>query len=226
MKPYKLMAIAILLFFCTLMHSPQANATSPRSDTSSGDTRSVEEYLSQLAKTYDCYFTLEEAYEDGGTANQLSSYMVKSSPPKLSLNESLEELRRTVPNLTFTINDSTPRIVHITDARLAKKREYAMERVIKNIEFAGDVGSLISMLNMQGVPVSMPSVFTTDELRFRDLFTKGRIKGEGLKVRDILTSFLSLKGYRKLIWISQTSLGGKDNTTYIRFCGPELKSGS
>ncbi|MBV9926618.1 MAG: hypothetical protein JOZ96_16485 [Acidobacteria bacterium] len=221
MRKLKILSAVALLCFAGLSYLPHADGARAVTRAPAEASIPLEMYLSQLGDTCGCYFTLEEASEVGGAANQLAAYMVAGRTPGASLEQTLEELSRTVPNFTYSISGDKPRIVHVVDARLKRLSGYAMERVVTSIDYKGDVGGLVARINQQGIPISSPTVVFTDELKLRDLYSKGHVKAESLKVREVLSSFVPLTGYRKVIWSSRTNLGGEDQTTYVRFHGPQ-----
>lgn len=181
--------------------------------------------LSVYGEAYDCVFTIEEVWEDSGLINPLSGKLVEMTSTEQDfhqdLKSDLDALEQLIPNVKFEINQSNPRIIHIIDARLAQQKGYGLESVIPSINFKGTVVDLINEIGAQGVPISFPHVRFNGEMV--DFSTKLRVKGERLKVRDVLSNFIKLEGRsEQIIWIARTKLG-QEITSTVHFRGRQEK---
>lgn len=172
-------------------------------------------YLVYLGNDYDRFFTIEEAWRDDDSTDNIVAHWLQRSSQKKSFNEELEQLRQTIPNLGYEIDKVNPQIVHIADTRLARQKNYGLEGVIKTIDFTGKVNDLVAAISNQGIPVlHLPITFTNETL---DYETVVHVKGEGLQVRDALSKFIQLEGRRdRILWIARTKIGERE-VSYIRY---------
>jgi hypothetical protein len=172
-------------------------------------------YLVELGKDYDYFFTIEEAWREEDLADSIVNHWVQRSSQKKTVKEELEQLQQAVPNLGYEIDSVNPKIVHIKDMRLTQQKDYGLEAVIKSIEFTGKVHDLVSEINHQGIPVSAPLITFNNETM--DYDTVLQVKGVGLKVRDALSNFIQLEGRRsRILWTARTKLGQRE-VSYVRY---------
>ena len=99
-----------------------------------------------------------------------------------------------------------------------------MDRVIDDIDFSGTVIELVDAIASKGILVSAGGPVGTDDLLSMDGVTRVQVKGKGLKVRDVLSDFVSLEGRGPILWTAETHVDGSDQTSYIRFRGAPLRN--
>lgn len=173
------------------------------------------DYLVELGKADDRFFTIEEAWKGDKPMNSLEAQWIQRPLEQKSLQQELERLRGGVPNFSYEIDKANSRIVHIKDARLAQQKGYGLESVIQRIDFMGKVNELPSAIGKLGIPVSLPVVM--DIRQSLDHMTEVQVKGEGLKVRDALSNFVPLEGRRgRLLWIARTKLN-QGEVSYVYY---------
>jgi RNA recognition motif-containing protein len=217
----KLAAMLVVMTVLALGHGgallPRAFGANLMSHTSEIDQDPLPllNYLVQLGQAYDCFFTIEEAHEVSDQPNDvMEGRWIQASSSRKNLRDELEHLRQVVPNFTYEFSKNEPRIIHIKDARLAHQKGSGLDSVLKSIDFTGRLNDLPQAISKQGVAVSGQSVIFTNETR--DFTTMIQIKADTLKVRDVLTDFVPLKGrLMKILWIAKTELGqGKVSYVY------------
>lgn len=176
--------------------------------------------LEELGEKYQKYFTIEECWTEGNSSARLFARMVPHPSARRNVFQELDELKISVPYFTYYVDEKQPNIIHISDTRIGQQREYALDMVIKNIDFKGNVFDLVSALNQQGIRVSSRGiVMGAEEMLVIDFMTPVHVKGVQLKVRDALSHFIPLKGRSsRLLWIAETKHKPLE-TTYIRFRG-------
>ena len=190
----------------------------------SAETRSVplSELLMTVGETYDRFFTIEEAWKTGESMNSLEARLIQTSSERKTVEQELQRLRQTVPNFTYEIDKSNPRIVHIIDARLTQTQGYGLESVIKSIDFAGSPTELVATIGKQGISVSPQRALFTNE--FQDYSTVIHVKGEGMRVRDALSNFVPLDERKgRILWIARKKLA-EGEVTYVYYPSPGKKS--
>ena len=222
MNKYKWLTVAAIFILGVVgVHPLQATGEKFMTETSERQSVPLSQLWVELGKNYDRFFTLEEAWKDGEPWSKLESQRVQRSTEKKTLEQELEQLRQTVPDFNYEINNADSRIVHIIDARLARQKEYGLERVINSIDFTGKVNELSTAIANQGIPVSPPQLMSTHEQA--DYSTVVRVKGEGLKVRNALSNFIPLEGRGRILWIARTKLG-QGEVSYIYYLWPGKKN--
>lgn len=181
----------------------------------------LSELLSELSETQNYFFTIEQASKEGEPMNWLEAILVPKDSKEAPVLQRLEELKRTVPNFTFEINEKNPRIIHVIDARLAQQKEYGLNTELNDIDFEGKTRDLVTAISNKGVAISPQNTFTVGVPMLIDSTTVVRVKDENLKVRDALTNFIPLRGYNGIIWTATTKLGS-GQTTFINFLGSRV----
>lgn len=224
MSSYKRTFFAsFLLMAITCASVPGAQSLKQMPNMSTDKLVSLEDFLGELGETFNCHFTVEEAFIPNRVLNPMSSYLVNSSSPKLTLQQQLEALQKDVPYFSFHMDKKDPCMVHIIDTRLEKLEGYGLDMEIKEIDFTGTVNELISKIGKQGIPVSPVQLISTEDALFWDLTTKVHVKGMSLKVRNALSDFLPLKEYSRVLWTSRTNIEKRD-LSYIFFRGLRTKT--
>ncbi len=221
MTKNRLMTVALLLIFETIsIGSVRAQGLKRMTETSEQRSALLSQVFVELGKDYDCFFTIEEAWKDKEFMNAMESQRVQRFSSRKNLQQELEQLRQTVPNFTYEVDKSNPRIVHIIDSRLAQQKGYGLESVINSIDFTGTVFDLVNAIGAQGIPVSSRGLtFTHEQPDYR---TVVHVKGEGLKVRDALSNFISLDRHGRILWIARTRFE-QGEVSYIHFYTPAKK---
>jgi hypothetical protein len=184
---------------------------------SSGENRPVPlaQLLTILGDTYGRFFTIEEGWKAGEPMNSLEARQVRQPSENKGLGRELEQLRQTVTDFTYQVSTTNPRIVHIIDSRLVQQKGYGLESTLKTIDFVGPTSDLVVAIGQQGIPVATQRALFTNE--FQDYATVVRAKGNGLKVRDALSTFLPLDERKgRILWIARTKLA-RGELTYVYF---------
>lgn len=175
------------------------------------------DYLAELGKQYDYFFTLELASKVAEANDGLSSQWIQKVP-QTDLQRELEQLRQDVSNFAYEVDTLNPRIIHVMDARLKQHRGYALESILKDINFTGRANDLPAEIGKQGIPIGPPLLMSFNEAR--DRTTVLQVKGVGLKVRDALSHFVPLEKRRsRILWIARTRLNQGD-ISYVYYPYP------
>jgi hypothetical protein len=182
----------------------------------------LRQLLKQMGNRYDCYFTMEIVPTSASNAYSLETVRLpEGQGPFLSglegksLQEGLEWLKESVPNLSYSFADRA-KVVHVVDVRLTQQGGYAMDTVVGNLNFEGPLSELPNALGKKGVRVSSKNFGDTRELGIIDQSTTVKVSEKNKKVRDILTNSLDLQKRGRVLWIAETGLE-VEKTTYIRY---------
>ncbi|MBI1761599.1 MAG: hypothetical protein HYR56_09210 [Acidobacteria bacterium] len=212
----KLLSMFTFLLFTTAipaLHSMRLAPISVMAQVASQpEELSLLQFLNELGKSCECYFTLEEAWQNNEPINQVESVRISKAALKVTPQNTLELLRQQVPNLSYMIDNHNPRIVHLIDTRLLHQRGYALESIIKQVNFEGTSGELVEELKKYGSQIQLPSVLGVHEAR--QLKSDARMKaiGRALKAREVLSSFSSLENHGRILWIARTKLSDNEIT--------------
>lgn len=168
-----------------------------------------------IGQEYDCYFTIEKAWPENDSTDSITVRSVQRPSQLKSLKQQLEQLQQDVPDLVYEFDRANPRLIHIKDKRLDQQKDYALESVIKSIDFKGSLHELVDEITRQGIAVTALRITFNQETL--DYDTTVRVKAEGLKVRDALSNFILLEGRRsRILWIAGTELR-QNKVTDIRY---------
>jgi hypothetical protein len=222
MKGCTLIVIALMVICVTRVSNAFPTCSEQQTNDANKQGVLLIPYLAELGRTYNCFFTAEEAWEDNDPMNKVESYLVPRPARSEGLRWELERLRQIVPNFTFEIDKGNPRIVHVMDTRLARQKGYGLDGVLKNIDFSGNINDLVVAISKQGVSISPPALIDTHEGMFQDFTTVVQVKGKSMKVRDALSNFIPLNGRGMILWIARTKIGPGE-TSYIQFRGSQKK---
>jgi hypothetical protein len=186
---------------------------------SANDDVAVEDLLTNLGMKNSVTFTLEEAIGKDGMMGPIRTSVHRRISEGSALTGVLDELSQSVPHFTWRADASNPKIIHIVDERLLHRRTYALDMVIKELDFAGKVNRLVDAIAAKGIPVSSLGGADVVDAMVTDYRTELQVKGKDLRVRDALTDFVPLEGRGPILWVAETRLEGPDQTSYIRFRG-------
>lgn|SRR5262249_8132564 len=173
---------------------------------------SLLEFLRETGNINNCFFTIEEAWQDGEAFNQVESTRINKAFAGAKTQSALQSLRESAPNLTYTVSKQNPNIIHLTDVRLLRQGRYGVESIVTHINFEGTSGELIDELRNRGVSVQRPALLDISEARRLKSDAKMKVNGSGLKVREILSGFTTLENRGRILWIARTKLGTNEVT--------------
>jgi hypothetical protein len=215
MYRWKLVLMAILMSLPGSLsaRTPQiASGAAKNSDT-------VLHIFDELGNQYDRFFTVEEAWTETEPMNLLKDGMVQRPKPTGNVFRDLDQLRKLIPDFTYYADKRNPRIIHVSDSRVAQQKGYGLDQVVKEINFEGLAFDLVNVIGQQGIRVSSRGPIDTTEMLFLDLVTRVHVKGKRLTVRDALSNSIPLEGRSsRILWIAETKLGIGE-ITYVRFRG-------
>lgn len=186
---------------------------------SADDAVSLQDLLTDLGVKNGVTFTVEEAVLKDGLMGTMRNSAHRRIPEGSALNAALDELSQSVAHFTWHADASNPKIIHIIDEHLLRRRGYALDMVIGELDFAGTVNRLVDAIAAKGVPVSSLGGADVGDAMVTDYKTIVQVKGKGLTVREALTDFVPLDGRGPILWLAQTRIEGPDQTTYVRFRG-------
>lgn len=182
------------------------------------------EYLVALGNKYHCFFTLEQGWDEQDIRNQLKLYRVENfgidtttlAIRQGSVEEVLNELSSALPNFSYIINASNPKIIHIIDRRLQQQKNYGLNKALTNFHFQGTVYKLTEAINKEESLVAPTNMLDTYEAMTVDYKTPVQAEVTSLTIREVLSNFIKLKHHSPLLWIASTQLV-EDGVSHVHF---------
>lgn len=216
-KHHLTLLVAILVLGAILALCAPAWITKAMPQDSNEQSMGLNGILFGLGRDYDCFFTIEGAWQEGEPTMRLEAALARRVAKKSGLINELNQLRRSIADFAYEIDGANPRIVHIIDARLRRQKGYAIDALITSLDFAGKVSELPDEIGKQGISIALPTWQSTHEQR--DGSTVVHVKGAALIVRDALSSFVKLDGRGPILWIARTKLE-QGAITYVHYPWP------
>lgn len=230
MKQFRIWRFSLIFVYIILQISLlYAQEVKHNSDVALNQQTRLFDYLEELGSKYDCYFTVEMAWNEDDIYNQLKLFYIEDHYIQNNLQQTkddiqiqLEELRQKIPYFTYTVNANNPKIIHVIDGRLHQQSKYGLNTALTNLKFHGTVHELINTINKQEHLIVPTTQFTIGETP-ADEHTSVRINKSNVPIRDALSNFIKLTDRGRILWIANTKLGQVENTN-IHFIGaPTLK---
>jgi len=178
-------------------------------------------HLYWLGQEHDAFFTIEESWIKDEAMNSFVSHSIPLDSTQADLKDEMRRLGSIVPNFQFQIDAKNPHIVHIKDARLAAKEPYSLDQTVQNIEKVGTLPDLIAAIARRGVAVTFETVSVSPGGHLPDFVTVVHVKAEKATVRSLLTDFLPLANYKRILWTATTERR-PSALTVVDFYGPTM----
>jgi hypothetical protein len=176
-------------------------------------------HLADLGVKFDCYFTFEEMPQNGGLALDLDDVDEKLSNGASSLDEALDELAGELKRFRLLRAKENPAVVHIIDVRLDKLNDYPLEKRT-DVDCSGRILDLVAELDVKlDHNIRNKKWLTPHEMRFLDLTTQVNVTAKGATARRILTDFVPLSSYSRVLWTAETELVEGKPLTEVMYRG-------
>jgi hypothetical protein len=166
----------------------------------------------------DCYFTLEERRPDEGTSpgalyNRRIAYLNKVS----SIDQLVEHLSRELGEFSILRSIENPAVVHIVSKALPEDNSYVMEKVA-DLSFSGRLSALPNALTASTPQLGLRRFVGDHELW--DCTTEVKVRARKASVRRILTDWLPLSEYERVLWVAESYARDDMLRTEVLFRGP------
>jgi hypothetical protein len=204
-------AFAISIFFCFAVLGQCQEASSPKLRPSK-EAVVLWEYLSRQGIQLDCYFTIEEmTLEDD---NGITEHDVQVGKDPSSIEKMIEQLSAQLKGVHVYRSKENPAVVHIIDERLEKKKAYSLPKCVA-IKFSGSPDELVEKLQQTSLENLHPKRGGTFSggIWGNDISTEIHCSTRGASARRVLTDWLPLSHYSRILWIAETRrIDGKLDT--------------
>jgi hypothetical protein len=182
------------------------------------------DYLQALGNKFDCFFTLEAAWGSDESIGNFQTRRIANNGNDITVQlekvsnveMALEELQRSVPGFSYSIDSSKPQIIHIIDTRL-NQQPNPLNSILPSIDFHDRVLELLNTIGKQESMIKRQMSFDTGEMKLYDSSSIVKVQAVSLSVREILSNFIALTERRsRILWIARTELGA-NKITYIYY---------
>lgn len=178
----------------------------------------LQRYMFAMCDQLDCYYTIED-YGQSATQSPKLSWAQLASKPAKNINALLTILKTQLPQADVYLDEKMPVIIRIKNKSLSKTPNYVFERKI-DFNYNHVLGGIFVPLKkqyqlpfrwMRSLPIGQS---------FTDLTTKVKFSSKDEEVRQIMTRYLPLSRYKRLLWDSYTVVENGQPVTDLIHSGP------
>ena len=174
--------------------------------------------LVELGMRFDCYFTCEEFVETLGAASWFETLLPSTFEPTTRA-EMMEGLGAVLPGYMVTADQDSPAVIRIRDGRLTGRADYGLDQTIK-ASFSGSPVDLLQWLENRQLRVASPNFGIISSIgRVNDGTSPLAMRNYDGSIRRMLTAYLPLSNYQRVLWIARSSSETGKLETLVRFGG-------
>jgi hypothetical protein len=210
---------AIVFLVCGIFAGAAASNHQNTAKTAAEEVVNVMLVLSDLGRKHGVTFTVEEAIAEDHAGGHIREARLKNFAAGEVLTMALNKLSNEVPDFTWQRDSQNGEIIHIIDQRLLDRKNYALDDMITDLKYSGNVSGLVDAIAAKGVSVSPRGQVSSSDLLLTDFGSPVKVDIRNIEVRAALTEFVPLAGRAPILWWAETRLSGSDLTTYVRYCG-------
>ena len=214
--------LSILIWFTSV--PAYSDAPSPQETGETKPSQKVEhpkillkQYLVEEGEKLGCYFTIEDDAK-GDTPVQFSDINVLDQDSD-TIDHLVDSLKQQVPNAIFERSIKNPKVIHIVASSLDQDKNYVMNQNL-NFTYIGVLGMLPQRLDEHTDSHIGPRPFFYEGEASDDAITSVTIKAKNTSVRNILTDYVPLSNYHRIIWTSLTKHAAGKLDTWVQYDGP------
>ena len=177
------------------------------------------QYLPQMAKRLDCFYTLElkpsNVFARPGVEDVTDDQSIKT------VSALVKKLQAELTTFVVTQDENNPRIIHLKVTILADDKEYVLDQKT-TINYTGRLRFLPDTLGQQNhLPIITQDVFS-DAVISIDISTIVSFSATNSTLRSILTDCVPLAQYNRLLWYAETKIRDGKVYTQINYEGPTV----
>lgn len=175
-------------------------------------------YLNQEGIRLNSYFTVEDQVDPGESVG--TDILVESDPTVATSDALIKKLQKEQSTYSVIKDEENPRIIHLVDKRLFSQPKYYLNKKA-NIAYSGRLNDLPDKIGQQlHFDLAAKNEFAIgSESIVEDSTTQVAFDAKNLSIRSILTDYIPLKNYSRLLWRAQTSDNGRQLHTRISYYG-------
>ena len=159
-------------------------------------------YLREIGQRFDCYFTIHQW--DYGTPNILNE-RVMIEPGLKYLADVPGALSKRLEGYQVLQCSDNPVVFRIVSAKSQANPEYWLDGRL-DLEFQGPPDELLNKILYSAKGTSRQSQFFIGNVPSADLTTKVAVRAAGMPARSIMTNFLPLSRYSRVLWSATTTV--------------------
>ena len=171
-------------------------------------------YLEYLTRKVDCYFTVEQA----ATSPDVLTRNVEADKTVKTIPEMVAAIKRQLEGFEVFQSPDCPAVVHIISNEARSIPDYWLDSR-RDLSFGGSPDGLLRKILPLGQRVTQESVFVTNAMPCEDVRTEVSLVAKGLAVRSILTDFMPLSRYSRLLWSATTEQRAGTQRVAVSFEG-------
>lgn len=177
----------------------------------------IETALTSVGDKVDVYFTIECDERQDTRLFNLGSSLLNPPVNISSVDDAIAYLAKELPQTVVIRDKKDRRIIHIIAASIIDEDAYAMNKKV-SLAFNGTPTGLLESLTDRGIQKS--DVVVGEVIR-TDNVSRLSIHADNLDARTILSAFLPLEGYCRLMWIAELrQVKEAKHVVYVQFNGP------
>ena len=177
----------------------------------------LDAYLYDVGQKLDCYFTLEMATVN--SRNALWSRVVARPVPANSIQELVQNLHTIFPDVDIEWDKENPVIVHLADKSLKSIKHYVLNES-NELHQVLTLGMLPGQLNRSTrAEFSIISGYDSERILVSDTRTMISVAADNKPIREILSDYLPLSQYRRILWETTTATSNNKVKTEILYHG-------
>jgi hypothetical protein len=169
-----------------------------------GDKTMLSSYLWQLGKRFDCYFTVEQ-YRDGSPlSHEALSMSVKPDSGLVTIEDLPGSLGKQLEGYEVLRSPDNPAVFHISASKAKSNPAYWLDKRM-DLCFQGSPANLFYRIVSSDKQTVMQNQFAIPAPP-SDSTTRVTVAAKGLTTRSILTNFLPLSRYSRVLWGATTEV--------------------
>jgi len=175
-------------------------------------------YLVECGKKYDYYFTIEEIYTGKVPINNVVGRLIEVDSKIETIEGEIEHIKRSFTDLDVNMSEGNKRIIHIIERRTNAIKGYPLQKKINEISYSGVLGKLQKKIGEMIGGVKWRDYGIAGSVWGNtDLITKVEINAKNISVRDLITDYVPIFKYWRIIWIS--TYDERTSIAEVRFLG-------
>ncbi len=205
--------VAALAFFVLLAQVTVAAVPDP-----AAEPISLENFLFQAGNRFDCYFTIEQSDSEKSLLG--TGAVIRAAWRQENTLDGLLAKMRADLGVEITRDEKNSAVIHLVEPSIAA--DNPMDKKV-DLKFSGSDQGLMGALNQMtagSVEAYVNHVNGGDRPLIPNTRTHLDFDEKGLTIRAVLSSFLPLDQYNRVLWISEASLTGAKHKTTIWMNGP------
>jgi hypothetical protein len=172
-------------------------------------------YLADVGKRLDCYFTIEQT---GYPSRNVMSKAVQPDPSVKSIADVVGFLGRALEDYEVFQSPGDPAVVHIVAAKTRAIKDYWLDRRMA-ISFDGVPERLLGKILTSTKGAELETSGSIGDRRGGDMITHVKVVAIDMTARSVLTEFLPLARYSRLLWVATTTPKDGTQVVSVWWCG-------